>query len=162
MIEWTFNGIATWLLARKELFVFYGILGAIFFGEQRRNFASNIKNLIYSFFFISLVVGMWEMPLVWFTSPYGIIWTFNLILYMVPFPIICVLFKIKFQFGKKEKLLFFVWCMIAVISFGTNYLLNIINPAIWNYGVSYIFRALTFIFLFFIFRRMTVTDVRMD
>lgn len=156
MIEFTIPGIIIWLFARKELLIFYCILGIIFFVKNQKVFNNskfkNTKNIIYSFSFISLVVGMWELPLFWFTLPYGIIWTFNLILYMIPFPIISKLLKIKFVFHKKEVFLFFIWCLTAIISFETNFIINSINPAIWNYGISYLFRFITYLSLFYIFK----------
>ena len=169
MIEFTVSGITIWLLGRKSLIDFYLVLGIFLLWQNTKIFKNPIKNLIYSFSFISLVVGMWELPLFWFTLPYGWIWTVQLILYAVPFLLINLIFKIKYVFTKKELTVFLLWCFISVISFIICYSIwykphfggyigfSVFNhdpSMLWDFGLSYVFRLITFISLFKIFRNV--------
>ena len=158
MIIWTFYGILTWITIRLSLLVFYSILAAYIFETHKTIILNPIKNLIYSVFFISMVVGIWEMPLFIFGAETGLIWVLNLILYMIPFPIICALFHIHFSFSKKELVLFGVWCIIASGFAELGFLaLNKWGSAgifYWNFNISFVFRITTFIFLYLIFRRI--------
>lgn len=164
MIIWTPIGILTWITVRLCLLTFYSIIALYIFEKHKVILPNPIKNLIYSVSFTSLIVGVWEIPLFIFGAEQGLIWVFSLILYMIPFPIICNLFHIHFFLGKRELVLFGVWCIIAsffsyinILAYNDWGLAGIYD---WDYEISFVFRAVTFIFLFLIFRRMKLTEVK--
>ena len=159
--------IITWLLIRTAEWIFYGILGIILILKFQPIFKNIFKTFLYSLSFLCLVIGVWELPLFIFGAETGWTWAFSLVDYMALFPMVCILFKIHFTFGKRELSLFLAWCGIAVISAETQILtvnwqitigswLFYTNPNIWDQILSYVFRALTFIFLYQIFRKMDV------
>ena len=162
-------GIITWITVRLSLLIFYGILAAYLYEKHKTTFSNPIKNLLYSVFFVSMIVGVWELPLFIFGAEHGLDWAFNDVLCIVPFIFICYLFNIKFNLGKKELGLFAVWCIIASIFAYINILayntwnvtgaqLITTGTYLWNYDISYAFRITTFIFFYLIFRRIKTHD----
>lgn len=156
MIEWTFNGVAVWLLDRSHLFLFYSVLCSVLLAKNASFFKSSFKNVLYAVSFVSFIVGVWEFPLFLFDVETGLIWVLNLIVYMLPLPIICILLKVKFSFGKKEAFMFLYWCIVAIFFSALASYLFVTDLVLWNWGFSFIFRITTFIFFTLIFGRMKI------
>jgi len=149
MIEWTFSGIVIWIAHRALLLAFYYIIGLFLLLKYRNVFKNSTKNLLYSFSFVSFLVGFWELPLFLFNLIPLSIYFIQIIVYMMPFPIMCKLLKIKFSLGRREILLFISWLASSIIAAEMSVTIDWI---IWAWYVTYIFRFTTFIFLFKIFK----------
>ena len=160
MIIWTIDGLTLWIAERLGLLTFYGILGLYFYDKHKATLQKPIKNLLYSLAFISLVVGVWEMPLFFEALQVSWIWVLNLILYMVPFPIICAIFRIHFSIGKREIGYFVAWCFTAlifvIVNLNTYLSTDVTKIALWDYDISFLMRAITFFFLYLIFKKMEI------
>ena len=162
MIIWTPYGILTWITVRLSLIVFYSILAFYVYEKHKTIFNNPLKNLLYSVFFISMIVGIWELPLFIFRAEQDLQWAFNDILYTIPFPVICYIFNIHFSFSKKELVLFGVWCIIASVYAYINIIAynnwGLIGHYDFDYDITYVCRIITFIFFFLIFRRIKIYE----
>jgi hypothetical protein len=160
MIEFTLPGISFWLALRENLFYFYAILGLIFFVYHYKKLNSIPKTALLTLSFLFFFMGLWELPLFLLGSNQGLIWILYLVLYMIPFPVVCYVLKTKFNFTEKEfTLLLFLVFFSIIFSDVLNYLFSF-NPSLWNYGVSYLNRAVTFTFLFYIFKNISFPSIQ--
>lgn len=155
LIEWTLIGVIKWILERSPLFLFYELLGLYPLYKYTQIMGFN-KAVIYTLSFLLLVVGVWEMPLFIYGAQEGLIWIAWLISYMIPFPIICILFQITFHFKKRDFYDFIFWCAIASAFTGIHMMMYASYPFWWNWGISYIFRTFTAIMLYRILRPIKV------
>lgn len=160
MIEFTLPGIFYWLAQRENLFYFYAILGLIFFVYHYKKLNSIPKTALLTLSFLFFFMGLWELPLFLLGFHQGLIWILYLVLYMIPFPVVCYVLKTKFNFTEKEfSLSLFLVFFSIIFSDILNYLFSF-NPYLWNYGVSYMNRAVTFTFLFYIFKNISFPSIQ--